>query len=165
MIKQITAKILAEKKRFFKFAIVGCSGIIVNLCFVWLGNNIFFAARPEVFKTTVSYAIAILASILSNYSLNFLWTWADRRAAGVRSFLVHMLKYYAASLVAAGLQFLIAISLTFLLKITFFSRIDAVPVLFKMGASFAGIVVGMLTNFLLNHNWTFKESGKQEREI
>ena len=75
-----------------------------------------------------------------------------------------MLKYCVASLAAAGLQFIIANSITLLLKITFFTRIDAVPLLFKMGASFAGIVVGMLTNFLLNHNWTFKESSKPESE-
>ena len=160
MINRLIKKILAEKNRFIKFGLVGCSGIVVNLTIVWLGNNVFFATAGEVFKTTVAYALAIAASIFTNYTLNFLWTWSDRRGSGGRAFLLHMLKYYVASLAAAGLQFAIANGITLLLKATLFSSQAAVPTLFKLGASLIGIIVGMLVNFMLNNGWTFKTTNQ-----
>ena len=103
---KLLKKILAEKKRFIKFAAVGASGTVVNLAIVWLGNTLLFISLREPHQTWLSIALAIIVSIFSNYILNYLWTWRDRRAQGSASFFLHLLKYYLASMAAAGLQFL-----------------------------------------------------------
>jgi putative flippase GtrA len=157
-------KILAEKKRFIKFAAVGLSGTVVNLAIVWLGNTLLFAALGEPHQTWISYALAIIVSIFSNYILNYLWTWRDRRAQGSASFFLHLFKYYLANMAAAGLQFLIAGGITCLLKIILFPGSSEVPVFWKMGASFAGIGIAMIVNFLLNHFWTFNDSAYREEK-
>jgi putative flippase GtrA len=72
--------------------------------------------------------MVIIVSIFFNYIFNYLWTWRDRRAPGSASFFLHMFKYYLASMAAAGLQFLIANGITYLLKIIFFPGSSEVPV-------------------------------------
>ena len=153
-------KILKEKVRFLKFAIVGLSGTVVNLLLVWLGNNVFFAKCNELLRTGAALALAIGASIFTNFILNYLWTWKDRRVKGLSSFARHLGKYYLASLAAALLQFVIAGIISYILQITLFAGVSAVPVFWKMGASFVGIGIAMLLNFILNHFWTFKQQEK-----
>ncbi|MBN2445000.1 MAG: GtrA family protein [Spirochaetales bacterium] len=157
-------KILAGKNRFIKFAAVGLSGTIVNLSIVWLGNTLLFTSLKEPHQTWMSVALAIVISIFSNYVLNFLWTWRDRRAEGSASFFLHLIKYYLASMAAAGLQFLIAGGINYFLKINFFHQTGGIPVFLKMGASFAGICCAMILNFLLNHFWTFKDPTRGEEK-
>lgn len=157
-------KILAEKKRFIKFAAVGLSGTVVNLAIVWLGNTLLFAAMGEPHKTWISYALAIIVSIFSNYILNYLWTWRDRREKGSAFFFLHLFKYYLANMAAAGIQFVIANGITCLIKIILFPGSGEVPVFWKMGASFIGTGIATIVNFLLNHFWTFKDSAYREEK-
>ena len=58
--------------RLIKFAIVGTSGVVVNLGLLyilveWFGLYYMLAA-----------VISIGSSVLSNYILNDKWTWRDR---------------------------------------------------------------------------------------
>lgn len=156
-------KILAEKKRLIQFASVGLSGVFVNLAFVWLGNSLFFNALEEPFRTWASMALAILISIFFNYVLNFLWTWKDRRGMACASFLEHLLKFYLASLAAAGVQFFIANGIIFLFKVILFSLANPMPVLCKLCASVFGIAVAGIFNFIANHFWTFKVQTVKEK--
>ena len=59
--------------RLIKFAIVGTSGVVVNLGLLyilveWFGLYYMLAA-----------VISIGSSVLSNYILNDKWTWRDRK--------------------------------------------------------------------------------------
>lgn len=147
-------KILSEKARILKFATVGASGTLVNLGFVWLGNSLFFTALGEPHQTWISYALAIILSIFSNYIFNYHWTWRDRRGLGIAYFFLHLLKYYLTSMGAAGLQFLIANGL---IVILFVGNV-AVPVFWKMGASLVGIGMAGIVSFLANQFWNFNVS-------
>lgn len=144
-------KILSEKARILKFATVGASGTIVNLAVVWLGNTLFFNALGEPHQTWISYALAIIVSIFSNYIWNYLWTWKDRRGLGAGYFFLHLLKYYLTSMGAAGLQFLIASGLI----VSLFAGNAEVPVFWKMGASLVGIATAGIVSFLVHHFWNF----------
>ena len=150
--------ILAEKIRLLKFFAVGFSGTFVNLAVVWVGNSLIFKSLGEPHQTWMSYALAIIVSIFSNYLLNYHWTWKDRRGQGTAYFFLHLGKYYLTNLAAALLQFVIANGLTYLLKVYFFSDVAVVPVYWKMGASLAGIGNAGIINFLLNHLWNFNVS-------
>jgi putative flippase GtrA len=144
-------KILSEKVRIAKFITVGLGGTIVNLTLVWLGNSVLFKTLGEPHQTWMSYALAIIVSIFSNYVFNYLWTWRDRRGQGGAYFFLHLLKYYLINMVAAGLQFTIANGLIVVL----FAGSVAVPVVWKMSASLIGIGMAGIINFLINHFWNF----------
>ena len=144
-------KILSEKARILKFATVGASGTVVNLAVVWLGNTLLFTALGEPHQTWMSYALAIIVSIFSNYIFNYHWTWRDRKGQGAAYFFLHLLKYYLTSMAAAGLQFLIANGLIVVL----FAGSVAVPVFWKMGAALAGIGTTGILSFLVHHFWNF----------
>jgi putative flippase GtrA len=144
--------------RILKFLTVGLSGTIVNLAFVWMGNSFFFKALGEPHQTWISYALAIMVSIFSNYIFNYFWTWGDRRGQGIASFFLHLWKYCLTSMATAGFQFLIANGITYLLKVSFFAGTVAVPVFWKMSASLAGICMAGIINFLVNHFWNFNVS-------
>ena len=59
--------------RFFRFALVGSSGIVVNNGILWL--LVSLVGLPFYFCSF----IAIEASIITNFLLNDTWTWSDRR--------------------------------------------------------------------------------------
>ena len=137
---------------------MGFSGTIINLAFVWLGNSFLFQSLAEPHRTWISYALAIIISIFSNYIFNYLWTWRDRRGQGIAYFFLHLLKYYLTNMAAAGLQFLIANGITYLLNILLLGGNIEVPVLWKMSASIIGICTAGIINFLANHLWNFNVS-------
>jgi len=62
--------------RFWKFALVGASGVVVNMALLWL-----LAVVAEAYHWT-AWAIAVEGSIIWNYLLNRNLTWADRLGKG-----------------------------------------------------------------------------------
>jgi putative flippase GtrA len=89
--------------RFMKFAAVGASGVFVNLgslAFLrWLGVH-----------TNLASALAIELSILSNFTINHVWTFGDRREAGVSLFR-HGARFHLVSLGGGTLQFLVFVAM------------------------------------------------------
>jgi len=151
--------LLAQRWRFLKFCIVGGSGVVVNLAFVWVGNDVLFATLGEWSRTSLSYLVGILVSILTNFLLNDFWTWRDRRGSGAASFLGRMSRYYAVSAIAAVLQYLTSLGVTALLALLLHGSASAVvAVWWKWLAVLAGVALGTLVNFIVNHYWTY---GKQ----
>lgn len=146
-----------EYRRFLKFSIVGGSGIVVNLAVVWLGNELIFSALKDSLKTSLSYFLGIIISIFTNFVLNDIWTWSDKRQGGIQGFFLRMGKYYVVSAVAGVIQFLISNGLATLSRIYFFKDELQVPVLWKLIFALAGIAVGIMINFFMNHFWTFKK--------
>jgi dolichol-phosphate mannosyltransferase len=72
---------LAYFRHFIKFGVVGAIGVVVNegLLFLFQSAGVYFL---------VAGAVAIEISILSNFVLNDLWTFKDRRSGTAASRLV-----------------------------------------------------------------------------
>ncbi len=60
-------------KRFFKFSVVGVSGVIVNMGLLWIFVEIFKIEKR------LSGALSIEFSIINNFLWNNFWTWKNRR--------------------------------------------------------------------------------------
>jgi dolichol-phosphate mannosyltransferase len=131
-------------KTFLKFAVVGATGVIVNLgfftLFLALGLNKFIASP-----------IAIELSIISNFLLNNYWTFGDRKTKDrVR---VKGVKYNLVSILALFVSFSTFVLLSFVLP-------DAPPQLHQLIA----IVPATVVNYLINSNWTFSHAHESAPE-
>ena len=127
-----------ELARFFKFCLVGASGVFVNEGLLWILKQ--FGGLP----LALSSAISIETSIISNYVLNNLFTFADRRAPG-DSFFRRLVKFNLVSLVGLG------INLGTLLALTHFFKLH------YLLANLVGIAIAMLWNYLANREWTWAD--------
>jgi dolichol-phosphate mannosyltransferase len=91
----------------------------------------------------VASLIAIELSILSNFSINLLWTWKDRSGAGtVWSKLV---RYH----VGVGITALLGNYLILIAMTEWFG-------VYYLVSNLVGIGVGTLANYIVNDLWTFK---------
>ena len=124
--------------RILKFGVVGASGVIVNMGCLYLLKE--FAGVPYF----IASVIAIELSILSNFTVNLLWTWRDR--AGEGTLLAKLLRYLIGAGATAVLgNYLILIALT------------EIAGMHYMVSNLIGIAVGTLSNYLINDLWTFKK--------
>jgi len=108
-----------------KFALVGVSGVLVNeglLHLLVLSGIPVFMASP----------IAIEFSILSNFTLNDLWTFRDRRVGKI---LARCLRYHLAVILGAVVNYFILLLLV------------ALGVHYLV-ANLAGIVAGFMANYV-----------------
>jgi dolichol-phosphate mannosyltransferase len=124
--------------RIVKFGIVGASGVVVNVGCLYLLTE--FARIPYF----IASVIAIELSIISNFTINHLWTWRDRSEAG--TLWRKIVRYHVGSGVTAFLgNYLILVALT-----EFFG-------MHYMISNLIGIAVGTFSNFLISDLWTFKK--------
>jgi dolichol-phosphate mannosyltransferase len=124
--------------RFVKFIAVGFSGVGVNEGLLWILKD--FAGLPLL----VSSAIAIETSIITNYTLNDIFTFRDRRIRGFRFFLTRMVKFNIVSLVGVGIN----LGLLYL-----FTEVFGV---YYLVSNLIGIAVAFLWNYLFNNWWTWR---------
>lgn len=127
-----------ELQRFVRFCLVGASGFLVNMFFLW-----FFTEILKIYYL-FSSLIAIELSIISNYVLNDLWTWRDRGREGKVEYLKRMLQYHLSA--SAGL--LTNISILWLLT-------EFLHIHYLFSNAF-GILAGTFLNFFFNDRWTFR---------
>jgi dolichol-phosphate mannosyltransferase len=133
-------KLLANEHavRFVKFGIVGGSGFLVNMGFLWL-----FTEVVGLFYI-ISSILAIAIAMVNNFIWNDLWTWRGKGEAGRRAFFIRLLKFcIVASIAGYGGNLGILWLLT-----RFFQ-------LHYLIANIFGIAVGTVINYFLNHYWTF----------
>lgn len=129
---------LESSKTFIKFAIVGVSGVFVNLgTFTILVNSGLnkFIASP----------ITIELSIMSNFLLNNFWTFSDRNNKD--KFHLKGLKFNIVSLIALSINYS-----TFVLLSLLFPNV--MPQIHQA----IGIIPATLINYFLNSYWTFKNT-------
>jgi dolichol-phosphate mannosyltransferase len=123
--------------RFVKFGIVGASGVVVNMGGLYVFKE--YAGIPYF----VASLIAIELSILSNFTINLLWTWRDRSGEG--SVWTKLIRYHIGAGATAFLgNYLILIALTELFSLHY------------MISNLIGIGVGTLANYVINDLWTFR---------
>lgn len=124
--------------RLLKFGIVGASGVAVNMGCLYLLTE---SARIPYF---VASLVAIELSILSNFTVNLLWTWRDRSDEG--TLWTKLFRYHVGAGATAFLgNYLILIALTELLG------------MYYMISNLIGIGVGTLSNYVINDLWTFRK--------
>lgn len=126
-------KLFAEKHhRFWKFGVVGASGALINMAILF-GFTEFLG-----FHYLVSSAIAVESSIISNFILNDIWTFAERGGVKIKHVLSRFIKYNLVSLSGLTLNLLILWFLTDLVGIYYLvSNLIAIAVVFSWNYVFS----------------------------
>src|SRR5215210_1015077 len=127
--------------RFWKFALVGTSGVLVNLLTL-ITLVEYFNANPAV-----AWIVAVGLSILSNFLLNNAFTWRDVRHSSRIHFLLRGALAYPVAIVALGANFAVYYPLIQYLGVDF-------P--YYAIAAFLGIVAGTSSNFILSSRFIFR---------
>ena len=84
-----------ELLRFFKFVAVGSLGLIIQTTLYWI---LGFALK--VVSPTVATILGGQIAILSNFILNNIWTFGDRKITSVSALLKKLVIFYATSNIA-----------------------------------------------------------------
>jgi dolichol-phosphate mannosyltransferase len=138
--QKIKAFIISEHFiRLIKFGVVGGSGFIVNMFFLWLFTEIFGIYY------IVSSVLAIALAMINNFIWNDIWTWRGKGEPGIKPFFVRLLKFCLVASLAGYVG-----NLGILWFLTHFFGLH------YMISNVFGIAVGTLVNYFLNNYWTFK---------
>lgn len=144
-----------ERTRFFRFAIVGSIGAVIDFgVFNLLTNFVGFFKANAVYATVISFILAVL----SNYTWNRLWTYPDSRSKPVgkqatQFFLVSLVGLAVRTPMFAGLE-------TVLTKFfnSWWSLKIVTPVFMAHNLSLAIVIlVIMIWNFIANRFWTYND--------
>src|SRR5215217_4084075 len=129
--------------RFWKFALVGASGVLVNMVTLIVLAEYFDAHK------VIAWMFAVGVSILSNFLLNNAFTWRDIRHSSRIHFLLRGALAYPVAIMGIGANFAVYYPL-----IKYVS--DAFPyyVLFNL----LGIAAGTSVNFILSSRLVFRPS-------
>ena len=145
----IRARTTPEQRRFIKFCVVGGSGVVINLAFVWVGRTLASDWSPEP-RDAFASALGILVSVLGNFLFNDFWTWGDRtKGHRTRDFLTRALSYYVVSSAAVAVQYGVAMALRLWLDWIIYV------------AQAAGILLGTAINYVANNRWTFADQPQE----
>ena len=129
---------------FFKFSLVGASGIPVYIGS--LNAILYLAGANEAIPEQLAAAgfAAFEISVLWNFTWNEIWTFRDvRKAKGFKAVLKRCLKYHAVTLVGGA----ISVSALVLLSLTFNLNHNI--------AALVGVFLAALWNFLASHSWAW----------
>lgn len=161
-------------KRFLKFGTVGASGVGVNLVFLWLFADLL------ALHANLASALAIEVSIISNFLLNEVWTFSDRKNGEV-GLLGRALRFHMVSLLGAVIQWGIFVTCNVVwlfavqgsagaggyfdgagwLENYLYKPIAEPPEVgdLKYLSQLFGIAAATFWNFFANFYWTWKQSG------
>lgn len=133
-----------QRHRFFKFGMVGLSGVVVNQAAVWLCHaHVFAAVENPSLRLNLSLAVGILLSMTNNFHWNRRWTWKDRARARELPIVHQYLQYAVANWAGIVSQVIITN-----LLIRWMSYLPA---------NLIGIGAGCVANFILNDLWTYRQ--------
>ncbi len=129
--------------RFWKFAMVGASGVVVN--------SLVLITLAEVFDAhkVIAWMFAVGLSILSNFLLNNAFTWRDVRHSSRIHFLLRGALAYPVAVMGIGANFAVFYPL-----IKYVSADFPLYVVFN----FLGILAATSVNFALSSRLIFKPS-------
>jgi dolichol-phosphate mannosyltransferase len=134
--KRTSVRFLSKAGRFYT---VGASGLLIN----YIASLFFNTLAPDIWFL-YSTVIGILISMTSNFFLNKIWTFEDRRF----------------NLKNTGIQFSMFIGFSSLGAIIQLLLVYALVESHKMdypASLILAVAVASVGNFLLNKKWTFKE--------
>ena len=130
-------------KRILRFGLVGLSGVVVN------EGILAFLTDIVGLHHLVSGVFSIEASILSNFILNDIWTFRDRRE---RSRIGRTLRFHV---VAAGGALINYAGYWFLSESVGMHHLIAMPI---------AIMVGFIWNFTLSVLWAWRKPSRQSSQ-
>lgn len=134
-----------DNRRMFKFALVGLTGVVVNLALLWLLHG-----RLGL-NDLVAVPIAVEASILSNFFLNDRFTFKDRQRG-------HVAQRF--------LQFNIVSLLALVVNLVAYTILAKGMGVHYLVAEFIAIVVAFGVNYAGNMHWTYGlEGGLSMRKV
>jgi dolichol-phosphate mannosyltransferase len=129
--------------RFWKFALVGASGVVVNSAVLVTLAEVFDAHK------VIAWMFAVGLSILSNFLLNNAFTWRDIRHSSRIHFLLRGALAYPVAVVGIGANFAVFYPL-----LKYVSSDFPFYVIFN----FLGILAATVVNFVLSSRLVFKPS-------
>ncbi len=121
-----------------KFGLVGSSGIIVNSAVLWILHELFAVS------VTVASPVAIAVAVFNNFTWNNIFTWKERRESFRYSYFHRLWKYYISTSLGALINYGVLLLLLYLFDLNY------------LISNFAGIFVGMISNYILSDKWVFK---------
>jgi len=130
-----------HSEEFFKFSIVGFSGLFINLG--------LYVIQTRLFNIDYRLAapLAIETSILTNFLINHNWTFKKRENDA--HFFKKLYKFHLVSAAAGLFNYVTFLSLIFIFKLN------------DIFANFIGIFVGTIINYSMNSKWTWREIEKK----
>src|SRR3712207_847952 len=136
--------------RFWKFALVGASGVLVN--------NLTLITLAEYFHANkvIAWMFAVGLSILSNFLLNNAFTWRDVRHSSRIHFLLRGALAYPVAIMGIGANFAVYYPL-----LKYVSEAFPYYVIFNL----LGIAAGTSVNFLLSSRLVFRPSTPQNIDL
>src|SRR5215217_1379923 len=129
--------------RFWKFALVGASGVLVNMVTLIVLAEYFHAHK------VIAWMFAVGLSILSNFLLNNAFTWRDIRHSSRIHFFLRGVLAYPVAVMGIGANFAVWYPLVKYVSDTF-----PYYALFNL----LGIVAGTSVNFILSSQLVFRPS-------
>lgn len=129
--------------RFLKFAVVGASGVVVNMGVFVAAFDFFFVGLGDESRLMWAGVLAVGVSILTNFLLNDAWTWGDREKGGALHFAWRLAKYFTVASIAGVVQLVV---LWLLVRAGLDEHVS----------NLAGIVAGIGINYVANNWWTFR---------
>src|SRR5918995_812198 len=130
--------------RFWKFALVGTSGVVVNMVTLIVLAEVFHAHK------VIAWMFAVGVSILSNFLLNNAFTWRDIRHSSRIHFFLRGVLAYPVAVMGIGANFAVWYPL-----VKYVSDDFPYYALFNL----LGIVAGTSVNFILSSQLVFRPSG------
>ncbi len=122
-----------------RFFLVGASGVGLSSAILWL------ASRVLGLQTLWSGAIAGATATFTNFLLNDIFTWRDRRSRTLRQKVTRLFRYYSTTAVGSLISLAILVMLT-----------DGVGV-FLLLANLVAIGIGGTFNYLIHNLWTWRK--------
>jgi dolichol-phosphate mannosyltransferase len=129
--------------RFWKFALVGTSGVLVNMATLIVLAELFDAHK------VIAWMFAVGLSILSNFLLNNAFTWRDIRHSSRIHFFLRGALAYPVAVMGIGANFAVWYPLVKYVS-------DAFP--YYAIFNLLGIIAGTSVNFILSSRLVFRPS-------
>ena len=142
-----------ERTRFFKFALVGAFGALVDFA---VANLMVYAFQVSL---TVAGTISFICAVFSNFTWNRLWTYPDSRS---KSPLTQFIQFSVTSVMGLAIRvpilkygepFLLQIFETLPFEIPFFTH----DFLAKNITLATAIIIVMFWNYFVNRYWTYND--------
>ena len=121
-----------------RFVLVGVTGVGVNMLVIWMGT------AGLHLHTTAAGVLAAVVSTFTNFTLNSIFTWRDRRSAALRLQAARLVRYY----VTTGGGNVVYLGVLTMLVHTLEVRLAL--------ANLVAIAVGGAFNYLLHNAWTWR---------
>jgi dolichol-phosphate mannosyltransferase len=132
------ARASGEAGQFLKFCVVGMTGVLVNMGLLWV------LTKFVGFDYRVSAIFAIEISILSNFTLNELWTFGKRQKKG--GLAKRIAGFNLACVIGAMINFIVLVMLTEILHLHY------------LLSNLFGIACATLWNYFMSARWVWKSA-------